>query len=437
MSPASYRALFAIPSLGRVVASMQLARIAGSMVGVALVLFALLEYDSPSLAGLVTLVSILPGLFISPLAGALLDRHGRVRLVQADYVIAAIALLLIGGLSLAGSLEPWSLLLIAGVASLTNPLSASGLRSLFPIMVPRHLWERVNAVDSNGYIVATIVGPPLAAILLSILGPAVGIIVIAVPLLIAAVVLVGVREPHLETASSGRLLVDAWQGLLYVVHHRTLRGLGVAITLNNLANGAISIIVPLLVLEAMSGTELAVGVAFAISGVAGMIATLFVGRLDTRGREWRMLWRSMLGMVIPTLLLVPLAGGAIPGVSAGYGVLVLAMALIGILNGPLDIALFTIRQRRTDPAWIGRAFAVSMAVNFAGYPVGAALAGQLASVSLVAAVGLAIVAALASATFSALLVPRTDPRDRRDELRPTSAQGAATLKDRDAGVGSM
>jgi predicted MFS family arabinose efflux permease len=288
-------------------------------------------------------------------------------------------------------------------------------------MVPRHLWERVNAVDSNGYIVATIVGPPLAAILLSILGPAVGIIVIAIPLLIAAVVLIGVREPHLETASTGRLLVDAWQGLLYVLHNRTLRGLGVAITLNNLANGAISIIVPLLVLDAMGGTELAVGVAFAISGVAGMVATLLVGRMDTRGREWRMLWRSMLGMAVPTLLLVPLAAGAIPGATAGYGVLVLAMACTGVLNGPLDIALFTIRQRRTDPAWIGRAFAVSMAVNFAGYPVGAAIAGQLASVSLVAAVGLAFVAALASAGFSALLVPRTDPRDRRDELRPTSA----------------
>lgn len=425
MSPASpavsYRALLAIPSLARVVASMQLARIAGAMVGVALVLFALLEYDSPSLAGLVTLVSILPGLVISPLAGALLDRHGRVRLVQIDYVIAAGSLFLIGGLSLAGTLEPWMLLIIAGVASLTNPLSASGLRSLFPIMVPRHLWERVNAVDSNGYIVATIVGPPMAAILLSVLGPAVGILVIAVPLLLAAIVLIGVREPHVETASSGRLLVDAWQGLVYVAHNRTLRGLGVAITLNNLANGAISIVVPLLVLDAMGGTELAVGVAFAISGVAGMVATLFVGRMDTRGREWRMLWRSLLGMAVPTLLLVPLAGGAIPGATAGYVVLVLAMAGTGIVNGPLDVSMFTLRQRRTDPAWFGRAFAVSMAVNFAGYPVGAALAGQLAGVSFVAAVALAFAASIGSACFSALLVPRTDPRDRRDELRPTSA----------------
>ena len=35
-------------------------------------------------------------------------------------------------------------------------------------------------------------------------------------------------------------------------------------------------------------------------------------------------------------------------------------------NGPFDISLFTLRQRRTDPAWFGRAFAVSMSLNFVG-----------------------------------------------------------------------
>ena len=49
-----------VPQLGRVVASMQLARIAQTMFGVAIVLFALAEYDSPSLAGIVTFASIFP-----------------------------------------------------------------------------------------------------------------------------------------------------------------------------------------------------------------------------------------------------------------------------------------------------------------------------------------------------------------------------------------
>ena len=149
----SYRALLAVPGIRRVLVSMQLARIAQSMVGVALVLFTLDRYGSPAFAGLVTFASIMPGLLISPLAGALLDRHGRIRLVILDYVVALGAMVLIGGLALADALPGPLLLLIAVVSSLTSILSHVGLRSLFPILVPEHLWERVNAVDSNGYVV--------------------------------------------------------------------------------------------------------------------------------------------------------------------------------------------------------------------------------------------------------------------------------------------
>ncbi|MGO9206399.1 MAG: MFS transporter, partial [Candidatus Limnocylindrales bacterium] len=72
----SYRALLRVPSLARVVAGMQIARIAQSMVSVAIVLFTLTAYRSPELAGIVTFVSIVPGMIVSPIAGALLDRHG-------------------------------------------------------------------------------------------------------------------------------------------------------------------------------------------------------------------------------------------------------------------------------------------------------------------------------------------------------------------------
>src|SRR5512142_633817 len=132
----SYRALLAVPSIGRVLLGMQIARIAQSMVTVALVLFTLTTYHSAPLAGLVTFAGSFPGLFASPIAGALLDRHGRTRLVILDYLLAAASLLLIGGLSLAGALPSWLLVLIAAIASVTGPLSTSGLRSLFPLIVP-------------------------------------------------------------------------------------------------------------------------------------------------------------------------------------------------------------------------------------------------------------------------------------------------------------
>jgi MFS family permease len=385
---------------------MQLARIGQSMVGVAIVLFALAEYDSPALAGLVTFASIFPGLLMAPIAGALLDRHGRVRLMVLDYVVALASLVLIGVLSLAGRLPAPLLVAIVVVTSLTSILSIVGLRTLFPIMAPPHLWERVNAVDSNGYVVATILGPPLAAILVAVLGPPEAMIAIGLPFGLAALVLVGLDEPATATASSGRLLVDAWEGLRYAWGNLTIRGLGIALSVLNLAWGMLTIVIPLIVLTVLDYGAAMVGFVFAASGVSGMISAFLFGRLDTRGREWRMIVIPTI-LAAPTVLLMLPATGAFGPIAplAGLTLVTGSMFLFGFLNGPLDIALFTVRQRRTDPAWMGRAFAVSMALNFSGFPIGAAIAGALAAGSLPAAIVLGVVACVASAVLAAMLVP--------------------------------
>ena len=80
----SYAALLRVPGFGRVVLGTLLARLCGAMWEIVLVLFVLQRYQSPSLAGLTVLLSILPGLAFSPVAGALLDRQGRVRLMILD-----------------------------------------------------------------------------------------------------------------------------------------------------------------------------------------------------------------------------------------------------------------------------------------------------------------------------------------------------------------
>src|SRR5262245_22593066 len=172
----SYRSFLQLPSVGRLLLGMQIARIGQSMVSVTIVLFTLNTYRSPGLAGLATFFAIFPGLLVSPIAGALLDRHGRMRLVVLDYLVALGALTLMGGLALAGTLPAPLLMVIAAIASLTTPLSGSGLRSLFPLIIPSHLWERVNAIDSIGFIIATIVGPPIAAAFVALWGGAIAFI---------------------------------------------------------------------------------------------------------------------------------------------------------------------------------------------------------------------------------------------------------------------
>jgi MFS family permease len=402
----SYRALLRVPTLGRVLVSMQIARVAQSMVSVAIVLFTLDRYGSAAFTGLVTFASIFPGLLISPLAGALLDRHGRIRLVILDFVVALAAMVLIGGLALLDALPGGVLLLIALVSSLTAILSHVGLRSLFPILVPEHLWERVNAVDSNGYVVAIILGPPAAAGMVALFGGPVALIVIGIAFGAAALVLLGVPDPPAPHVSKGRLLEDAWDGLAYTWRNPTLRGLGFAITLVNLSSGMTTIVLPLIVLERLGQSEAVVGLVFAVSGISGMASAFLFGRMDTRGREWSLLVWPIVALA-PSVALLLLAAGLSASVPLALAVLAAESLIVGLLYGPIDIALFTVRQRRTDPAWMGRAFAVSMAFNFLGMPIGAALAGIMADSSIESAIlVLGVGGALAAAAAAAFLVPR-------------------------------
>jgi len=412
----SYRALLGVPTLGRMIVGMQIARIAQSMVGVVLVLFSLQRYGSPWVAGIVTFAATFPGIIVSPIAGALLDRHGRVRLVILDFIVAGGALVLIAGLALGDLLPAPVLIAIAALSALTLVFSQTGLRTLFPLLVPEHLWERANAIDSNGYVVAQILGPPAAAAIFVVAGGPAALFAIAVAYAIAAAAVFGVHDPITETDSTGSIVRDAWRGALYTWRNPTLRGLGFAISAVNLSGGMTTVVIPLLVIDRLGLGEAAVGIPFALSGVAGMVSALQVGRLDTRGREWGLLLGPAVAAIPAVALLLPVAASppaGAPGAIApllGFALIAGSSIATGAVTGPFDVALFTVRQRRTDPAWLGRAFAISMAFNFLGYPIGAAIAGSLAATSYPAAIWLGIAGCTASAVLIATMVPRTDER---------------------------
>ena len=372
--PTSYRALFALPSIPRIVFGMALGRLASSMVSVTVILFSLTLYQSPVLTGIVTFASIFPGTIASPLAGALLDRYGRTRMVILDYLLAAASLILIAVLAASDSLPPWALVLIVAISSLAHPLSNSGLRTLFPILVPRHLWTRVNAVDSNTWVVSQLIGPPVAGAAIQILGPIVGLRLRRLRC---------TRSPRLprsgspsrrsRTGSSGRLMSDARAGVAYVWRSRTLRGLAISMSTLRVGSGVQAIVMPVIVLDVLHEGPAVVGLAWGLAAVGGFVAALVFGRVDTAGRERYILAACWGGTALGLALLLP--GTTLP-------LVFLAMLITGALNGPGDVTMFTLRQRRTDMAWLGRAFAVSAAFNFAGYPIGSAIAGAVVGYAL-------------------------------------------------------
>jgi len=394
-----YASLLRSPGFARLYVSLLLGRLGGGMLAIALILFVLSRYHSPQLAGVTAFLAIFPGLVVSPIAGALLDRRGRVRFITLDYLVATVAVLLIAGLSARQALPEPLLLVIVGVSSLTTPLSNTGLRSLFPIVAPRELWERANALDSSGYLVASLVGAPLAGGLVGFVGPEWALACTGGLFAMSALVIFGLHDPSSKISSSRSILGDAWGGLVYVARNASLRGLAITLSTFNVGFGILEIAIPVLVLTRLHEGPAAVGLAWGLLGVGGLAATLVSGRFKTEGRERQLMLGAILVQAV-ALVALPFA--------QSFWVVAVVMVVSGIANGPFDIAMFTLRQRRTNPAWFGRAFAVSMSLNYVGTPVGAALAGPLIGASLNIALWAAVGLAAIAGVFPLLTIPEVE-----------------------------
>jgi predicted MFS family arabinose efflux permease len=192
------------------------------------------------------------------------------------------------------------------------------------------------------------------------------------------------------------LILNAWRALEYVIRNATLRGLALTLSTFNLSWGILVIAVPVLVLGRLHSGPATVGLLWGALGAAGLVSALVAGRVASQGRERRLMFGAIVASTI-AIALLPFA--------TSLAVVALAVIVVGVANGPFDIALFTLRQRKTDPAWFGRAFAVSMSVNWIGQPVGSALAGPLIGWSLNGALWVAVAISLVSAFLPLIAVP--------------------------------
>jgi MFS family permease len=395
----SYRQLLLEVDVRALLLAACLSRLAGRMFALTIVLGALTYTGSSVLAGWLAFAAVAPGLAVSPLAGALIDRLGSTWAISVDMAASAG---FVAALAVADRLHCANvpvLLVLTALFSLTSPLSAAGIRALLPRLVPAHALDRANALDTATHGIADVAGPALAGLLVASGGPELALWAIAGTYSVAALRIVRIRRPRGRLPSLGSLFGQALDGLVRVVRQPTLRGLAVSYALYQMSWGMLVVVVPVCVvrrLDAHTG-ELVAGLLWAGLGLVGGVAALVAGHLRTAGRERLVMAIGMLGTAL----------GAWP-IAAEFGPigLMLGLMLVGAMEGPIDVGALTLRQRRTDPAELGRVLSVSMSLNMAGGPLGSALAGVLVAWSLPATFACTALASVLASAAVALIPPR-------------------------------
>lgn len=407
----SYRDLLRMADLPMLMLATILSRLASRMFILTLVLLALAQFSSPALAGWLSFSAMAPGLLFSPIAGAVLDRVGPTVAIRIDMMASTV---FAGGIAVACAVgwgSPSVLVILTVGYSLAMPLGAAGTRTLLPRLIPSHAHDRANAVDTAIWAVVDIVGPLSAGLVVAWLGAEAAMSGIAVLYAGAAICFFGVRRlPGLAQAGTS-LLRQTVEGIQIVAQQATLRGLAISYSLYQITWGALYVVVPVFVVEhyAIEDGSSLTGMLWAGMGLAGGVGALLAGHLRTARRERNVM---AIGMIVTALAAWPVAA------EFGFGGLAIGLMLAGLVSGPIDVALLTLRQRRTDPRQLGRVMSISMSLNLSGFPLGSALAGMVITSSLSATFILAGVASVIAA-----IATITIPSDARSAISRSSAPG--------------
>jgi amino acid adenylation domain-containing protein/non-ribosomal peptide synthase protein (TIGR01720 family) len=350
------------------VAGGQLVSMVGSgLTGFALGLWVYLTTGSLTRFALVEMFAILPGVLVAPVAGAIVDRTSRQRVMLVATVVGLVTQLTMAALVWRDALGLASIFVLLSVLSVAGGFHGIAYLSAIPQLAPKRYLIRMNGLVQVSIGVAETVAPLIAVGLLAWIGIAAVLVVDAATFAIAAAVLAAVRFPRtLPLRRLEPLRDEIVYGFRYLAGIPGLRWLLVYFCVLGILTAPLYLLIVPLVLP--FGSVGAIGWLFLGAG----LGVLLGGLLTTMWGGPRRLMAGVLGSSVTGGLAVA-AIGLHPS---------LAVVGIGLFGWVLSAAVFqacyaSIVQLKVPLAVQGRVFAVVQMVSLGVAPIAYLATGPL------------------------------------------------------------
>jgi DHA3 family macrolide efflux protein-like MFS transporter len=363
----------------------QLVSLLGSaMTGFALTFWAWQATGQATALALVGFFAFAPTIFVSPIAGALVDRWNRKFVMMLSDLAAITSTFVVLLLFSAGVLEIWHLFITGAFASAFGAFQWPAYSAAVSTMVPKKQYGRASGMLSAAQFASGIVAPILAAIFLTAIGIAGILIIDVLTFLVAIGALLFVHIPQPKISEEGRksrgsLWKESVYGFRYIWARRSLLGLQLvffSVNLVGVYSGTVQ--APMILARTSNNTDVLAIVmsATAIGGLVGSIA------LSVWGGPKRKINGVLAGMSLGMIgtLLMGLGGNFDTFASQVSPLYVWAMAgfiglfFIPIVNGSNQ----AIWQAKVPPDVQGRVFATRALIAQISAPIAMLLAGPLA-----------------------------------------------------------
>jgi DHA3 family macrolide efflux protein-like MFS transporter len=356
-----------------------------SLLGSMLVQFALVWWltektGSATVLAIGTLVSLLPGIVLGPLFGALVDRwNRRVVMLVADTIIA-LATLVLAYLFAVDGVRIWHIYAIMFIRALGSGVHWPAMQASTSLMVPEEHLSRVAGLNQALQGISNILSPPLGAFLMQLM-PLQAILAIDVGTAMLAIVplfFVHIPQPQrtvTEDTQAHSKKPSVWrdlrEGLKYVLEWPGLLIIIIMGALGNLLFNPAFSLMPLLVTDHFGGRAVELGWMEASLGIGIVLGGLILSAWGGFRRRILTTIAGFTGLGLGVLIL-----GLIP--ASAYSLALGAMFIVGVAISMTDGPLMAVIQASVAPEMQGRVFTLLISAVKIASPLSLVIAGPIA-----------------------------------------------------------
>ncbi|RSM45004.1 MFS transporter [Actinoplanes sp. ATCC 53533] len=350
-------------------------KLGSSITGVALPLIAVTTLNATAFQStLLYAATWLPWLLIGLPAGAWVDRLRRRPVMIACDLVSALLFLSIPVAAWLGVLTLGQLLAVSVAAGAAAVFFQTANQAYLPSLLTSSELARGNAVLHGTESTMQVAGPGIAGVIVHLVGAASAVLVDAFSFAVSALCLTAIRHRERRPArEQTRLGKDVIEGIRFVARDpylRVLTGYGAASNIGLI--GYQSLLVVFLVRDVGVGGS-TVGVLIAAISCGGVLGAAVATPLSRRVGTARAMLLCEMGAT-PFGLLIPMTR---PG--AGLTLLVVGGAVIGVGVVAGNVVKAAFRQQYTPPRLLGRVVVSMQFLNLGAVPLGALIAGGLAT----------------------------------------------------------
>jgi len=326
-------------------------------------------------------ISIMPYLLFGFVAGAIVDRVDRRKLMVGIDLVRGVLLIVLPVLQAFGALHLIWIYVVAFVGTtLQIPFDAGRFAGTAHLVLKDQLTTANGRLEAS-FSAARVVGPVLAGVAVMAMPVADLLIIDAVTFVASAVLLSLIRvsfngdRPADDTPASvgdtlRALRADVYEGLAYIWRDPVLRSISIVMAVVNLFTSTTLAQLVLYAKSRLSASDDQVSLLYAASALGVMLLSLAAGPLRRRFR---------LGVILVATLALDGMTVIGLGMTSMYSVALVLWALNSGVSVLFNINTMTLRQQTVPDRMLGRVMTVSAVVAWSVIPIGVIAGGALVS----------------------------------------------------------